>query len=189
LAADGQLDEAERLIDRALQIWPRNAVIWNQAFLVELQAGDPNRAEAMLEAPDRLGLRGAKEVEQARQWLRVRRDPTAQTIAAATAALRAEAAADPHQDPLPAALDLAELGQIDAAYRLALDPAAAIDEDNDRLLFDHRVSRFRADPRFMVVASRRGLTPIWQATKAWPDFCAGANLRACGQAATADRPK
>jgi len=186
LAADGQLDEAERLIDRALQLWPRNAVIWRDAFLVELRAGDPNRAEAMLEAPDRPSLRGSGEVEQARQWLRVRRDPTAKNIAAASATLLAEAVADPRQDPLPAALDIAELGQIDAAYRLALDPTGAIDENNDKLLFDNRLSRFRADPRFMALAARRGLTPIWQATKARPDFCAGANPQACGQAAVTD---
>jgi tetratricopeptide (TPR) repeat protein len=187
LAFDGQLDEAERLIDRALQLWPRNAVIWRRAFVVELRAGDPSRAEAMLAAPDRLGLRDAKEVEQARQWLRARRDPTAKTISAVTAALLAHAAADPRQDPLPAVLDLAELGQMDAAYRLALDPIGAMDENNDDQLFDNRLSRFRADPRFAALAARRGLTPIWRATKVWPDFCAGANPQACGQAATADR--
>jgi hypothetical protein len=181
LALDGQLDETERLIDRALQVWPSNSVIWQRAFNVELRAGDPNRAEAMLAASDRLGLRDAKDVEQARQWLRVRRDPTPKNIAAATSALLVKASLDPHQDQLPAALRLAELGQTSVAYRLALGATGEMDEDNDWLLFRNGLSRFRADPRFVQLAARRGLAPIWRATRAWPDFCAGSNPPDCGQ--------
>ena len=58
LAFNGQLDEAEPLIDRALQIWPRNWVIWQQAFNVERWVGDPKRAEAMLDEPALHGAGG-----------------------------------------------------------------------------------------------------------------------------------
>ncbi len=181
LAFNGQLDEAEPLIDRALQIWPRNWVIWQQAFNVERWVGDPKRAEAMLDAPDRPGLRDAKEAEEASQWLRLRRDPNAKNIAAAIARLLAALSADPRQDRLPAALSIAELGQTDAAYRLALGATGDMDEDNDWLLFRAGLSRFRNDPRFMVLAARRGLLHIWQVTGAWPDFCVTSHRQGCGQ--------
>lgn len=171
LAFDGQLDEAEPLIDKALRLWPRNRVIWQYAFAVELRVGDPRRAEAMLDDPDRPGLRDEKEVVGQRQWLRMRRDPTAKNIAAAVARLLAASSADPGQDPLPAALRIAELGQTDAAYRLALSAKGERDEENDGLLFAAGLERFRADPRFMTLAARRGLRPIWQVTGVWPDFC------------------
>jgi DNA-binding SARP family transcriptional activator len=181
LAFDGQLDEAERLIDRALRLWPGSPVIWQRAFEVELQVGDADRAEAMLADLDRLGVRDAGEVEQARQWLRVRRDPTTGNVAAAKATLQQQATRDPGRDPLPEALGLAELGLTDAAFALALDSRNPRDEDNDKLLFDSRLSRFRADPRFMMLAAQRGLTPIWRATRAWPDACETPKTAACGQ--------
>ncbi|HXV00420.1 MAG TPA: hypothetical protein VG166_07970 [Caulobacteraceae bacterium] len=179
LAFDGQLDEAEPMIDRALRLWPRNLVIWNFAFAVELRVGDPARAEAMLDAPDRPGRRDAMEVEEARQWLRLRRDPSPKNIAAATARLLAAASADPRQDQLPTALRLAQLGQTEAAYRLALGATGDIDEDNDELLFHAGLSRFQDDPRFMALAARRGLLHIWRVTGVWPDFCATSHPRGC----------
>jgi tetratricopeptide (TPR) repeat protein len=181
LASDGQLDEAEQMIDRALRLWPRNWVIWEMAFAVELRVGDPKRAEAMLDAPDRPLLRDAKQAEQYRQWLRMRRDPTASNIAAARAGLLAPLSADPRQDRLPAALRIAEFGRTDAAYRLALGPTGDMDEDNDELLFGAGLSRFREDPRFLVLAARRGLLPIWRVTGAWPDFCAASRGHGCGR--------
>gem|GEM_PF-5188742 len=186
LAFDGQLDEAEGLIDRALQLWPRNAIVWNMAFSVELSAGDPQRAEAMLDAPDRLGLRDAKEAEEARRWLQVRRDPSAKNIASATVALTEAPSARSGDDNLPAALRIAELGQIDEAYRMALSATHEVDENNDQLLFHAGLSRFREDPRFMELASRRGLLQVWRATGAWPDFC-GASRQVCGTSELAGR--
>jgi tetratricopeptide (TPR) repeat protein len=180
LAFDGQLDEAESLIDRALRLWPQNQVIWWIVFDVELRVGDPQRAEAMLDAPDRPGLRDAKSVEEARQWLRARRDPTAKNVAAEVTRLVRSAAADPTGDRLPAATRIARLGRTDAAYRLALRATGDMDEDNDRLLFGAGLDRFRQDPRFMVLAARRGLTHIWQVTGAWPDFCAASHHQDCG---------
>jgi tetratricopeptide (TPR) repeat protein len=181
LALDGQSDEAEQLIDRALQLWPRNSVIWQTAFSDELWLGDPKRAEAMLDAHDRLGLGDTKEVEESRKWLRLRRDPTAKDVAAAVTRQVAESSADPRQDPLPAALRIAQLGQTDAAYRLALGATGDMDEDNDRLLFSAALSRFRDDPRFMVLAARRGLLQIWHVTGAWPDVCATSHHQGCGR--------
>jgi hypothetical protein len=55
-----------------------------------------------------------------------------------------------------------------------------MDEDNDRLLFGAGLDGFRQDPRFMVLAARRGLTHIWQVTGAWPDFCAASHRQDCG---------
>jgi TolB-like protein len=181
LAFDGQLDEAEVMIDSALRLWPRNSVIWEFAFAVELRVGDPKHAESMLDAPDRPGLRDAKEVEEARQWLQLRRDPTAKNVDAAVARLVATASADPRQDRLPAALRVAELGQTEAAYRLALGATGKMDEDNDELLFRAGLSRFRDDPRFMVLAAKRGLVHIWQVTGAWPDFCVTSRRQGCGR--------
>jgi DNA-binding winged helix-turn-helix (wHTH) protein/tetratricopeptide (TPR) repeat protein len=178
-AFDGQLDEAEQLIDRSLRLWPRNLVIWKSAFSVELRVGDPKRAEAMLDAADRPALRGANEAEAGRQWLRLRRDPTAKNIDAAVARLLVASSGDPRQDRLPAALRIAEFGQTDVAYRLALGAAGDMDEANDRLLFGAGLSRFREDPRFMVLAARRGLLHIWQVTGAWPDFCATSHRQGC----------
>ena len=181
LAFDGQLDEAEGLIDRALRLWPRNSLIWDIAFTVELRAGDPQRAEAMLDAPDRLGLRDAKQAEQARRWLQARRDPIARNIAAAMAPMFDKPTGDSGEDILPAALRIAELGQTDEAYRMALSATGDMDEDNDQLLFREGLSRFREDPRFMELAARRGLLHIWQATGAWPDFCLASHRQGCGK--------
>jgi tetratricopeptide (TPR) repeat protein len=177
LAFDGQLDEAEPMIDRALQLWPRSSLIWQWAFSVELWVGDPKRAEAMLDAPDRPGLRDAKEAEEDRRWLRLRRDPTAKNTTAAVTRLLAASSADPRRDPLPAALKIATLGQTDAAYRLALGATGDVDEDNDEQLFHAGLTRFREDPRFMKLAARRGLLHIWQVTGVWPDFCARSEVR------------
>ena len=129
-------------------------MIWQTAFSIELWLGDPKRAEAMLDAHDRPGLRDAKEAEEASQWLRLRRDPTAKNVAAAIARLLAALSAEPRQDRLPAALSIAELGQTDAAYRLALGTTGDMDEANDRLLFRAGLSRFREDPRFTGVGGQ-----------------------------------
>ncbi len=173
LAFNGQYDEAERLIDRSLQLWPRNPVIWERAFAVELRAGNPKRADIMLGDPDRPAIRDPEAVAAARRWIRVRQDPTAKNVSAALEPLIATTLADPHDDHLPTAVRMAELGRLDAGYRLALDPAAEDNEDNDWLLFNADLSQFRRDKRFMKLASLRGLRPIWQSTGAWPDFCGG----------------
>lgn len=186
LAFDGQLDEAEQMIDRALRLWPQNLVIWQLAFVVELRVGDPKRAEAMLDEPDRPDLRDAKEAEEYRQWLRLRRHPTQKNIAAAVARQIDEASADPRQDRLIFAHRMAQLGRSDAAYRVALGATVDMDEDNDELLFRSDMSRFRGDPRFMVLAARRGLVHIWQVTGEWPDFCAESHRQGCGRSGSED---
>ena len=154
------------MIDRALRLWPRNSVIWEFAFAVELRVGDPRRAEAMLDAPDR-------PVADAPR-------PDREKHRHGDAALLAPHSADPRRDQLPAALRIAQLGHTDAAYRLALGATGDMDEDNDEQLFRAGLSRFRDDPRFMVLAARRGLVHIWQVTGAWPDFCATSHRQGCG---------
>ncbi|THD63011.1 winged helix-turn-helix domain-containing protein [Phenylobacterium sp.] len=173
LAFDGQTDEAQTLIDRALRLWPQNAIIWDQAFGVELKIGDPQKARAMLDDPQRPSLRDPDRLSFVLLWLRMRQDPSAANIAAVTAQLDARAAAAPGDDRLPDALRLSEMGKIDAAYRNALAAPGGADEENDGLLFRASATTFRRDPRFMSLAARRGLVAIWRATGVWPDFCAG----------------
>ncbi len=182
LAFHDQLDEAEPMIDRALRLWPQSAVIWQYAFVVELRVGDPRRAEAMLADPDHTLVRDDKEADEYRQFLRLRRDPSPKNIAAAIGRELALSSADPDQDQLPAALRIARLGRTDLAYRLALQPRGAMDEDNDEVMFRAGLTPFQDDPRFMVLAARRGLLPIWRATGVWPDVCATDHPRGCGQA-------
>jgi hypothetical protein len=97
------------------------------------------------------------------------------------ARLLAAASANPRPDPIIAASRIAGLGQTNAAYRLALGATDHMDEGNDQLLFRVGLSRFRDDPRFMLLAARRGLVHIWQVTGVWPDFCATGQRQVCRQ--------
>ena len=80
---------------------------------------------------------------------------------------------------------LAELGELDAAYRLA-DQLPLLTNDQDVGWFSPGLAAFRADSRFMPFAARLGLAQIWLRTGLWPDFCVnGGNQRTCQQHAEA----
>lgn len=172
LAAHGDLDGAEAVAAKARTLWPGSPLLWTALFQVEARAGDPRKALAMLQDPQRPML---KAEDEARRWaatLRARIQPTQANVDAAVAQWTRLAAAQPRQDPLASALTLSSLGRTDLAYRMLADSTAPADDGLDEQMFRSDAVAFRADPRFMPFATRRGLVAIWRSTGHWPDLCA-----------------
>ncbi len=172
LADHGDLDGAEALAAKARTLWPGSPLLWTALFQVEARVGDPRKALAMLQDAQRPML---KAEDEARRWaatLRARIQPTQANVDAAAAQWTRLAAAQPGQDPLTSALTLSSLGRTDLAYRMLADSTAPADDGLDEQMFRNDAAAFRADPRFMPFAARRGLVAIWRSTGHWPDICA-----------------
>jgi tetratricopeptide (TPR) repeat protein len=172
LAFSGQFDDAEALIAKEERLWPGNVMIWDTAFTVEAEAGDPAKALALLDDPQRPGVRDPQDVGVWRALIRARAQPTGPNVDAAVAALLAQPPSD-QADVLQMAHDLSRLGRMDLAYQYA-SKAKPTDDGAIDLLFRSYMAPFRADPRFMALMARLGVVDVWRSTNHWPDFCTAA---------------
>ena len=189
LAYYGDRDGATALAATASALWPRNPMIWDAVFAMESRSGDPAKALVMAQDPQRLGLRNADEAQRWTTTLRARLDPSRVKVDAAIAEWT-HIPADPDQDPLPVAGTLAALGRINLAFGMLARSTAPANEKYDERLFRDDLAAFRADPRFMPLAARRGLVAVWRASGRWPDFCAASPAQnRCPPAVPARDPK
>jgi hypothetical protein len=70
-----------------------------------------------------------------------------------------------------------EFGWEEYLYKLLLDwPNAQDLQAVADVYFRPSLKKFRADPRFMIIAKRAGLIDYWRKTGHWPDFCSEPGL-------------
>jgi hypothetical protein len=122
--------------------------------------------------------RRLREFEAGLPFIRTKRDPTPENIAAWRSALETHVATTGHVD-VSRLVYSAHLGLVDDAYRAAetasLGPAGTGDDimgpDGYRtsLLFQAGMPELRNDPRFVRLCARLGLVDFWLATGTWPD--------------------
>jgi tetratricopeptide (TPR) repeat protein len=173
LGYGGSAPEAEALIDHALILWPDSPLIWRTAAAFDARSGDASRAATMLASPNRELDIDPGFIRRWRLWFAYRQARTPATADRYAADVLNSRAASSEGDTLPTALELAAVGRIDQAYALALNGNQNVEADNNSVLFRDYLAPFRADPRFMTLASKRGLLQIWRRTNRWPDFCSG----------------
>jgi hypothetical protein len=185
----GRNGEADQVIDRAMELWPRDAWIWQTRLLIYAFTGRAAAGLAMLEnVQDRpeflpvlarevwrasliaLGSRQSKDIARARDLI-FRAAPQAPGIAAY------------------GVMQLSAMGEIDAAYDVAdgfLLQRGKLLIARDRSPNDTSVAKshswyrtqwvfipatapLRADPRFPGLCEGIGLTAYWQKRGIWPD--------------------
>jgi hypothetical protein len=173
--AIGQVAEAVPLLEDILARVP------NMSFPV----ANLMRAYAFLQdwaAVDRLldpaANRPLREFQDGLMFIRAKRNPTPENIAAMRDALTGHVNKTGCVD-VPRLVYAAHLGLIDDAYRVAerahLGPRGAADDmmgpDGYRtgMLFWKVMPEIRNDPRFVKLCARLGLVEFWLATQKWPD--------------------
>ena len=171
LADAGELDEANDVVRHMKEIWPNTGYTWNSRFRTAALFGDPREAEAIL-GEMRGRFFSAGEAAAWRTFLKAREAPTPDHVHRAIAALldsrRQGATTDAEL-----VSDFALLGHPEMALDVALHMPAQAETD---FWFSEFLKPLWADPRFMVIANRQGLYPIWLATGLWPDFCSDHSL-------------
>ncbi|MES2903716.1 MAG: TIR domain-containing protein [Pseudomonadota bacterium] len=165
LAVAGRIDAARSEIEEAEKLWPGASKIVSTRYFFERMFGDPKEALRLIRSG---AVKGSREQEA---LLDARLQPTKSNIDRAISlamANRTDTA-----DWLQSAVQT--LGEFDRKEQLF---AILLDRHDPReipyfvdVLFRPAQADLRADPRFMLVASRFGLLRYWRESGHWPDFC------------------
>jgi DNA-binding winged helix-turn-helix (wHTH) protein/tetratricopeptide (TPR) repeat protein len=184
----GRTDEALALTERLMPLWPTHALVWNARFMILAFSGRAAAAEAMMR--DTVGPRGNAHPARPAQWL-----PTLEAFADASPARIAEARdanlAAARLNPAQAAyaaMALAQLGEVDAAFEvidgllLSKGPLVANRPIVPRSftanspswcrtqwLFMPPLASVREDPRFEELCEGLGLAQYWRERRVRPD--------------------
>lgn len=187
----GRLEEADRTIDRALQLWPRHPTIWGTRVLLFALTDRPHAALVMID--DSQGQPPAMPEAELAYWrgalkALVTRAPA--DIEAVMASTLAAIARGPNGAPRGVCL-ATKLGDLDAAfamtdaYLLRRGPHVGVLRSgpdrfavSDRrwqmtmMLFIPATAPMRADPRFMALCRDMGMVDYWRSSGTRPDFLA-----------------
>lgn len=184
----GEVAEADRVIDGALQLWPRNEWVWNTRLMIYAFTGRPRAAIAML---DDVANRPATMLPStANVWftaLNAMDTRAPSDIAKARESILESAPHGPANAGQGVML-LSELGEMDAAFEVADgllfargDNVGSIQSSMDgrlinsqgwrrtQWLFIPATSALRADARFESLCEGLGLLDYWQQAEVWPD--------------------
>lgn len=174
---DGQYDRALATMEFVRQKWPdshHSVAVLIQAH-VHRQDWD---AVERLTQPSRLALYPLREHVGVVAFARVMRSPAPQGRRAMFDTIARRANATGHIDPQVAVV-AAELGFVDETFALLErcrfgpcgSPRDVMGTHAYRtlLLFPKPYARLRADPRFVTVCARLGLTEYWLESGHWPD--------------------
>ena len=190
----GRVGDADKVADHALQLWPRDSIVWNARMLTYAFT---NRASAAIALLDDVGSRPA--------------NLTPPSIASWRAALQAIGTGSPLDvrravETCTAAASLApglaanaimtfsHIGEVDAAFRVAeglfegrgtvvqrqrgsglKDLYSGSTWGRTQFLFIPATAAFRADGRFSELCQKLGHVAYWRRRKIWPDdFVRGA---------------
>ena len=170
----GDMDDARQHLARAEVQWPGHPWFAGLAFQFDLYWDDSAEAARLLDE-GRLPWR-RHVVDADRAFIAWRASPTLATNAAAASAIDKDGPRADLDQKAELVQQLAALGRIDEAYRMArLLPRDA--PANFGSWFRDYLAPFRADPRFMLLARQQGWLAIWQLSGLWPDFCSDRSLR------------
>jgi DNA-binding winged helix-turn-helix (wHTH) protein/TolB-like protein len=168
----GETGEAEQELERGLTRWPKHPDILDARLNFLAFYGPPGQAFAMLD--DRAGRPPSMTPSGIAAWrafVQARSTPGAAEIASAARAVSRAMEAGALDDAT-AALMLARLGRLDAAFAAA-GAVATQPRANPEFLFSPPAAPIRRDPRFWPLAARFGLVDYWRTTGKRPDFCSG----------------
>lgn len=185
----GDVAAADRVIDRALQRWPRHPAVWNARLLIFAFSGRPRAALAMIEdKASRPAAFGGKAIEQWRGSLAALDTRSARDVAAARATNLTLTALSPGF-AFNAMMILSALGELDAAFAvtegllLRRGPLVVtlwtgngqmpVNDQRWRRtmpMFTPATAAMRADPRFDALCREIGLTAYWRARGVTPDY-------------------
>ena len=185
----GRTAEADQTIDRALQLWPRHAGVWNIRLMLYGLTGRSRAALAMIEDAD---SRPPTLLERQRsRWrlllialeTRSPADVTAARAAIMAAAIRAPGSA------VNGIMILSMLGETDAAFAVAqgyllrrgplIGPLRAgrgeVSVNDQRwrktmMMFTPAVAAMQVDRRFLPLCAGMGLVDYWRRRGITPDF-------------------
>lgn len=188
----GRQAEADRLIDRGHELWPRHPGVWmGRIWLM----GFTGRTEVALSQLEDEGRRpegmGQRLVDLLKLSMRAVADRKPSEVEAAVTANLAAARMGPG-GAVGAIMILSMLGRIDQAlevaegYLLRRGPYVMpiqkgptqlwINDQRHRktmMLFVPPTAALRADPRFLAMCRDMGMADYWRRTDEWPDFLGG----------------
>ncbi len=184
----GRVADADRVIDGALNLWPRNEWVWNTRLMIYAFTGRPRAAITMLE--DRENRPASMLLSTASVWrtaLIALDSGLADDIAKARDAILQSAPHGPANAGQGVML-LSSLGELDAAYEIAnglllargrsvgsiqasIDPRLINSQSWRRTqwLFIPATENLRGDDRFSDLCRDLGLLDYWRMVQVWPD--------------------
>lgn len=194
LWSTGRTPEADRVIDRATQLWPRHPGVWFARLYLTAFTGRTGLALGQI---DDIGGRPSGLSDAYAAMLRLTvdavRSKAPATIEAAAQANLAEAGKGP-AGAVHAILVLTGLGRIDDAFAVAegyllrrgpqpmplrrVGSQPVVGDQLQRktmMLFVPPTAPMRGDPRFLELCRGCGLADYWTASGRLPDFLKGAN--------------
>lgn len=173
-AFNGRLPLALKVLADARQNLPGEFYTSLLRFEIAARMNDPVAAQAALDDPAAHPDYRFEFPEVWRPFLTARLAPD--QIAGSTAQIAAAVQNLPDRAKVLAVRNLVQLGQIDAAYRIAqtLPPMA---EHYGFSWFSDFMAPFRADPRFAQFVRQQRLPTVWGKLERLPDFCAEPTMR------------
>ncbi len=184
-----RVGEADRTIDRAIELWPRHPGVW---FARIWLMGFTGRASVALAQIADVASRPPTMSARSADYLRLSMEAIGSRDRAAKAAATAAnlaAAQDGTGGPINATMILTALGSLDEAFTVAngyllrhgpsvssLHPAPGQTLVTDQvhrktqMLFVPVCAPLRADPRFDDLCRGCGLTDYWRTSGHWADF-------------------
>lgn len=184
----GRIGEADRVIDRAMELWPRHPWVWNARLLIYAFTGRPNAALALLEDGNNRPANLPKLAIDVWHAALVALESRQSNDIAKARKLIFQAA--PQAPGLAAygVMQLSAMGEVDAAYAVAdgfllhrgklvtrgqLQAADTLAKSRSwyrtQWVFIPATEPLRADPRFAGLCDGIGLTAYWRQRGTWPD--------------------
>jgi DNA-binding winged helix-turn-helix (wHTH) protein len=176
----GRVNEADRVIDPLLRLWPSHPWVWNARFLIYAFTGRPQAALMMMEDPGSRPPRLTTAlIDQWRPTLAALGRPEQEELGAALNANLTAAAQSPGQAAY-AVMALSALGEVDAAFEVATglllskgnrvtrtgraEPIliSAPTWRQTQWLFTPATKALRMDKRFPDFAEQIGLAGYWR---------------------------
>lgn len=189
-----RLAQADKVADQGLQLWPRNGGVWNSRLILYAFTDRATAALEFLEDKTQRPKRLTEpSIESWRAGLTAIASRSATDVAKAVEICSDKARLAPGL-AANAIMIFSHLGELDAAYRVALglfekrgelvlrtpsgsirDIYAASGWGRTQFLFIPATEPLRADPRFPELCRRMGHVEYWQKRGIWPDpFVRGA---------------
>lgn len=165
LVYGGQVAKAREELNKAQRLWPQTETLKQAQFVIDLRFGD--FSQAIAENSDA----GPGDA----YYVAMRERPSASTVKAFTDFVVSSIAQSGVSTMAVQAL--AEVNRPDDFFAFSARKEALADLQNTTyVLFRPWMATIRADPRFMLLAKRLGLTDYWRQSGDWPDFCSDAQL-------------